>query len=434
MTSARPSPLHLDPPVSTYVAVARGRAASREAGDVPATVHEHPAQSSADPSGSGRSALELAFGRADKDRLDTTAVHLRLALPHVRAALRQLRDSCRAHVDARSADADADADASDVATEVSALASQLMEMDAEALRACCKPVVEHARRLLGVTGRRSTERTQLVTLLFSLSRFLPLVASLDPDPDPEPVENRPRDAATDASSPDERRPTASLSLAAHDAAVRERARATALLDAAVAAAAADPPAPGPTPPAAADRVAGVVAGLRAYAAAVSAWQAALVENELRAEGIAGVDVAGRRVPAPRFSSAGFARVRRGSSTRARPRPAAPRRRVSGRLRAGRASRAACRYRSTPSWRRRATRTATSSSTNPNRRRRRGPWGRVRPRWILFVFVEPRRRRPVRWRRRRSSDARGRSIRRTSPRRRRARAPRLARGRSRRRVP
>ena len=290
------------PPVSTYVAVARGRAASREAGDVPATVHEHPALSSADPSGSGRSALELAFGRADKDRLDTTAVHLRLALPHVRAALRQLRDSCRAHVDARSADADADADASDVATEVSALASQLMEMDAEALRACCKPVVEHARRLLGVTGRRSTERTQLVTLLFSLSRFLPLVASLDPDPDPDPVENRPRDTATDASSPDDRGPTVSLSLAAHDAAVRERARATALLDDAVAAAA-DPPAPGPTPPAAADRVARVVAGLRAYAAAVSAWQAALVEDELRAESIAGVDVAGRRVPAPRFSSA-----------------------------------------------------------------------------------------------------------------------------------
>ena len=124
------------------------------------------------PSGSGRSALEVAFGRSDKNRLDTTAVHLRLALPHARAALRQLRDSCRAHVDARARDARADV-ASDVATEVSALASQLMEMDAEALRACCKPVVEHTRRLLGVTGRRSVERTQLVTLLFSLSRFLP---------------------------------------------------------------------------------------------------------------------------------------------------------------------------------------------------------------------------------------------------------------------
>ena len=45
-----------------------------------------------------------------------------------------------------------------------------------ALRACCKCVVEHVRRLLGVTGKRSSERTQLATLLFSLSRFMPLVA------------------------------------------------------------------------------------------------------------------------------------------------------------------------------------------------------------------------------------------------------------------
>ena len=106
--------------------------------------------------------------------------------PSPTSAPRSVSSATRAARPSRAA-RDAGDVASDVATEVSALASQLMEMDAEALRACCKPVVEHTRRLLGVTGRRSVERTQLVTLLFSLSRFLPLVASL---------EDRPRDAET----------------------------------------------------------------------------------------------------------------------------------------------------------------------------------------------------------------------------------------------
>ena len=47
----------------------------------------------------------------------------------------------------------------------------------------------------------------------------------------------------------------------------------------------------------------MVASLRAYAAAVSAWQGALVEeveDALRAKGIAGVDVAGRRLPKPKL--------------------------------------------------------------------------------------------------------------------------------------
>ena len=152
-----------------------------------------------------------------------------------------------------------------------------------------------------------------------------------------------------------------------------------------------------------------------------------------AKGIAGVDVAGRRLPKPKLEvRAGLSdgldpsrprprdllgdgrRARRRGSRFGyppRPRPAAPRRRVSGRLRTSRASRATLRCRSTPR------RTATSSSSNPNRgrdrERGRGRPGpdcpdlRTRPcsRRAPRIFVEPRRRRPGRWRRRRSSDAR-----------------------------
>ena len=57
--------------------------------------------------------------------------------------------------------------------------SALMEMDAEALRACAKFVVVQVRRLLEVTAKRSPEKVFLGTLLFSLSRFMPLVASFE---------------------------------------------------------------------------------------------------------------------------------------------------------------------------------------------------------------------------------------------------------------
>ena len=181
---------------------------------------------------------------------NATAVHLRLALPHVRAALRQLRDSCLAHVaskaseraaeDARrrgdlgsegppgaavlAAASRAPADPpprAEVAAETSALATQLMEMDAEALRACCESVVEDVRRLLGVTGKRSSERTHLATLLFSLSRFMPLVASI------ESAESHQRGAGGGASdgSGVSAPSYGSISAAAHAAATRERQRA-----------------------------------------------------------------------------------------------------------------------------------------------------------------------------------------------------------------
>ena len=115
-------------------------------------------------------------------------------MPQVRAALRQLRDACAAHAEGSSARAvpgEAETGGSDFAersvsfesaafaAQLRALASQLMEMDAEALRACCKQVVDAVRKLLAVTGKRSSERTQLATLLFSLSRFLPLVVSVE---------------------------------------------------------------------------------------------------------------------------------------------------------------------------------------------------------------------------------------------------------------
>lgn len=192
-------------PLNTYVAVARGDAA---AGDQPrerrGSHRDRPPPSgdlrsasfSGDPPGEAQPRANTPAPVPSRDaRLDTTAVHLRLALPQVRAALRQLRDACAAHAEGSSARAvpiaPAETGGSDFverfvsfesaafAAQLRALASQLMEMDAEALRACCKQVVDAVRKLLAVTGKRSSERTQLATLLFSLSRFLPLVVSVE---------------------------------------------------------------------------------------------------------------------------------------------------------------------------------------------------------------------------------------------------------------
>ena len=49
----------------------------------------------------------------------------------------------------------------------------------EAALAGWKQVVDAVRKLLAVTGKKSSERTQLATLLFSLSRYLPLVISVE---------------------------------------------------------------------------------------------------------------------------------------------------------------------------------------------------------------------------------------------------------------
>ena len=196
-------------PPSTYVAVARGTVAP---GDQPRErrgSHRDRSPPKRDiPSASfSRDATGKEQPRADTPapvrsrdaRLNTTAVHLRLALPQVRAALRQLRDICAAHAEGSNAvvpSSDAEtglasafaaerfssetrSESAAFAAQLKALASQLMEMDAEALRACCKQVVDAVRKLLAVTGKRSSERTQLATLLFSLSRFLPLVVSVE---------------------------------------------------------------------------------------------------------------------------------------------------------------------------------------------------------------------------------------------------------------
>ena len=76
-------------------------------------------------------------------------------------------------------DAESRSASAEVAAEISTLTSALMEMDAEALRACVKFVVVQVRRLLEVTAKRSPEKVFLGTLLFSLSRFMPLVASFE---------------------------------------------------------------------------------------------------------------------------------------------------------------------------------------------------------------------------------------------------------------
>jgi serine/threonine protein kinase len=260
-------------------------------------------------------------------RLNTTAVHLRLALPQVRAALRQLRDMCAAHAEGSNAvipSSDAEtglasafaaerfssetrSESAAFAAQLKTLASQLMEMDAEALRACCKQVVDAVRKLLAVTGKKSSERTQLATLLFSLSRYLPLVISIEAGEAAAEA-----GAGAGAGAPSERGGHVSTSAAAHAAAMREHAKTVALVEEAAASAAPPPPEPaepgeladpasaetpsprpppppeGTTPGESARAAARVIASLRGYAAAVSEWQTALVDDELRADAALGL--------------------------------------------------------------------------------------------------------------------------------------------------
>ena len=225
-------------PPSTYVAVARGTVAP---GDQPRErrgSHRDRSPPKRDfPSASfSRDATGKEQPRADTPapvrsrdaRLNTTAVHLRLALPQVRAALRQLRDICAAHAEGSNAvvpSSDAEtglasafaaerfsretrSESAAFAAQLKALASQLMEMDAEALRACCKQVVDAVRKLLAVTGKKSSERTQLATLLFSLSRYLPLVISVEAgEAGRRRGRGRGRRASAGGTSPHPRRPT-----------------------------------------------------------------------------------------------------------------------------------------------------------------------------------------------------------------------------------
>ena len=323
-------------PLNTYVAVARGDAAAGDqprerrgshrdrsppSGDLPS------ASFSGDAPGEAQPRADTPAPVPSRDaRLDTTAVHLRLALPQVRAALRQLRDACAAHAEGSSARAvpgEAETGGSDFAersvsfesaafaAQLRALASQLMEMDAEALRACCKQVVDAVRKLLAVTGKRSSERAQLATLLFSLSRFLPLVVSVEAG---EAAAGAEAGAGAGAGAPPETGRHVSASAAAHAAAMREHAKTVALVEEAVAsagppaepadtaaAAPADqspraPPPEGTTPGESARAAARVLASLRGYAAAVSEWQTALVEDELRADAALGLGAVAQGKP------------------------------------------------------------------------------------------------------------------------------------------
>ena len=322
-------------PLSTYVAVARGTVAP---GDQP----RESRGSHRDRSPPKRDIRSASFSRdatgkeqpragtpapvSSRDaRLNTTAVHLRLALPQVRAALRQLRDICAAHAEGSNAvvpSSDAEtglasafaaerfssetrSESAAFAAQLKTLASQLMEMDAEALRACCKQVVDAVRKLLAVTGKKSSERTQLATLLFSLSRYLPLVISVE-------AGEAAAEAGAGAGAPGERGGHVSASAAAHAAAMREHAKTVALVEEAAASAAPPPPEPaepgeladpasaetpsprpppppeGTTPGESARAAARVIASLRGYAAAVSEWQTALVDDELRADAALGL--------------------------------------------------------------------------------------------------------------------------------------------------
>ena len=187
-------------PPSTYVAVARGTVAPgdqprRETGFAPRPVapeRDFPSASfSRDATGKEQPRADTPAPVRSRDaRLNTTAVHLRLALPQVargpasaprhlrraRRGLQRRRPSSDAETGLASAFAaerfsrETRSESAAFAAQLKALASQLMEMDAEALRACCKQVVDAVRKLLAVTGKKSSERTQLATLLFSLSR------------------------------------------------------------------------------------------------------------------------------------------------------------------------------------------------------------------------------------------------------------------------
>lgn len=228
----------------------------------------------------------------------TTEVHLRLALPHVRAALRQLRNSCRSHVATHAegtgsaplrppevpVDGASRATSAEVAAEISVLTSALMEMDAEALRACVKFVVVQVRRLLEVTAKRSPEKVFLGTLLFSLSRFMPLVASYE--------ETNPGKASTtDLTALDDTEGEAADAPEAVTEAARaarlEQDKASALIDRLMSRRSLD----GSRDkieerqrPDVTRNVATIIAALRSYAASVSAWQTTVVDHEFQPGG------------------------------------------------------------------------------------------------------------------------------------------------------
>ena len=265
---------------------ARARATLAEGGGDDARPAEPPATSAK---------ARLAIGNALET---TTEVHLRLALPHVRAALRQLRNSCRSHVATHAEgsgspekplrppevpiDAESRSASAEVAAEISTLTSALMEMDAEALRACVKFVVVQVRRLLEVTAKRSPEKVFLGTLLFSLSRFMPLVASFEEtnpaaasttdltaldaededasDDAPEAVREAARRARREQDETSElvNRLTGrrSLDRSVGRAIIEERQRPDVTRD-----------------------VASIVRALRSYAVAVSQWQTSVAEHE-----------------------------------------------------------------------------------------------------------------------------------------------------------
>ena len=318
----------MSPPLNTYVAVTRGTAAGGNPRERRGSHRDRsPPEKNLHSASFSRAAPGEAQPRADTPapvpsrdaRLDTTAVHLRLALPQVRAALRQLRDACAAHTEGSKAVAGGAETGGSVfaaerfsqdrsesaafAAQLRALASQLMEMDAEALRACCKQVVGAVRKLLAVTGKRSSERTQLATLLFSLSRYLPLVVSV------EAGAGAGARAGAGAGAPGDGECQVAASAVAHAAAMREHAKTVALVEEAVAAATppsvelAEPATPssseppprlplpveGATPRESARAAARVIASLRVYAAAVGEWQTALVEDELRADAALGLN-------------------------------------------------------------------------------------------------------------------------------------------------
>ena len=242
----------------------------------------------------------LAIGNALET---TTEVHLRLALPHVRAALRQLRNSCRSHVASHAEglssspetpplrppevpiDAESLSASAEVAAEISTLTSALMEMDAEALRACVKFVVVQVRGLLEVTAKRSPEKVFLGTLLFSLSRFMPLVASFE--------ETNPAAASTtdltalddeDGKEGDNNAPEAVRDAAR--AARREQDETSKLVDKLTGRRSLDGRNPSGRAqieerqrPDVTKDVASIVKALRSYAVAVSQWQTSVAEHE-----------------------------------------------------------------------------------------------------------------------------------------------------------
>lgn len=308
-------PTEAHSPLNTYVAVARGDQGHRSQtpnllrislmaetnpGEIPKRA-DTPA-----PGSYGQTVFsEFAGARSRESRLDATAVHLRLALPQVRAALRELRDACETHASGNASgdltDAAMHGESAGFASSLKHLASQLMEMDALALRACCKQVVHAVRRLLAVTGKRSSERTQLATLLFSLSRYLPLVASLG-DGDAG-LGNSPGAGAGAGAMPSGDDPVGTTASAkAHDVAMREHAKTLALVDAAtnafgekgVARNTADNGSANGTTPASSARAASrVILSLTEYAHSVSEWQTALAEDELTADAMNSMGATGR---------------------------------------------------------------------------------------------------------------------------------------------